>query len=490
MPVSKNKIQLPTMTPGTTRSIAWLRYGKTGARPKVYIQAAIHANELPGAMLLHHLMPMLAEADRAGRIKGEVIVVPTVNPIGQSQLVGNNHLGRYDLLSRDNFNRNWLDLSEAVAERVGPKLGDDAAANVDLIRKAAIAALKAMQPLNELQTMRVEVMKLSIDADIVLDLHCDMEAALHLFVSKRDLTGAAQELAADLGVVSTMYNEPYAEALTFSGVNGALWARLAERFPAAAIPQACFSSTVELRSQHDVNHALGESDARNLYRYLVRRGVISGRAGPLPRLKSAPTPISGMDVGYCAAPRLPGLSRRRGREGEKGRRDLRNHRSRRSARTQGANPDAGAHRRHPVLAQTERRAGVAGDGGVPHRRRQAARTSEGDERAGRLTRPPRARLLRPGAPPAHNPPRRHHERPEPADNQDYPQKAQRPGSQKIEDAGIAGQRIAHESVIETERDVDRADQRDVGETRDAGAPPVVPVRTKPQHRQDHRWRRP
>jgi predicted deacylase len=298
MPVSKNRIHLPRMTPGTTRSIAWLRFGYAGARPKVYIQAAIHANELPGAMALHHLMPMLTEADRAGRVKGEVIVVPTVNPIGQSQLVGNNHLGRYDLLSRDNFNRNWLDLSDAVAERVGAKLGRDAAANVDLIRKAAPAALKTMKPMNELQTMRIEILKLSIDSDIVLDLHCDMDAALHLFTAAPDIKGAAQELAAELGVQATLYNEPFAEALTFSGVNGALWPRLAARFPDAAIPQACFSSTVELRSQHDVNHELGGSDARNLYRYLVRRGIVAGRVGPLPRLKSAPTPISGMDVGY------------------------------------------------------------------------------------------------------------------------------------------------------------------------------------------------
>ena len=70
MPVSKNKIRLPSMTPGTARSIAWLRFGRAGARPKVYFQAAIHANELPGAMALHHLMPMLAEADRARRIRG------------------------------------------------------------------------------------------------------------------------------------------------------------------------------------------------------------------------------------------------------------------------------------------------------------------------------------------------------------------------------------------------------------------------------------
>src|SRR4029077_18651672 len=105
-----------------------------------------------------------------------------------------NHVGRYDLLSRDNFNRNWLDLSAAVAEQVGRKLSRNAAANVELIRKAAVAALKAMNPVNELQTMRVEILKLSIDADIVLDLHCDMDAALHLFTAAPDLKGSAQEL--------------------------------------------------------------------------------------------------------------------------------------------------------------------------------------------------------------------------------------------------------------------------------------------------------
>jgi predicted deacylase len=302
MPVTRNRIRLPSMTPGTARSVAWLRFGRAGARPKVYMQAAIHANELPGAMALHHLMPMLAAADRAGRIKGEVVVVPTVNPIGQSQLVGNNHLGRYDLLSRDNFNRNWLDLSAAVAERVGASLGRNAAANVDLIRNAALAVLKAMKPVNELQTLRVEMMKLAVDADVVLDLHCDMEAVLHLFTAAPDLNGSAEALAAELGVAATMYNEPFAEVLTFSGVNGALWPRLAALFPKATIPQACFSSTVELRSQHQVSDALGASDAANLFRYLVRRGVVAGRAGRLPRQKSAPTPIAGMDVGYCPVP--------------------------------------------------------------------------------------------------------------------------------------------------------------------------------------------
>ena len=299
MPHVKRTIALPSMTPGTGRRLAFHRFGKAGARPKAYLQAAIHANELPGAMALHHLLPMLVEADRRGRIKGEIVVVPTVNPIGLAQLVGNNHLGRYDFLGRDNFNRNWLDLSGAVAERVGGRLGPDAGKNVAAIRNAALAVLAEMKPVNELQTLRVEVMKLSADADVVLDLHCDLEAVLHLFISRRDWPGAARALAADLGAAATLYNDSYPAALTFSGVNSALWARLAERFPEANIPQACLSATVEYRGQHEVNHKLGDADARNLYRFLVRRGAIAGRAGKLPRLKADATPVGGMDVGYC-----------------------------------------------------------------------------------------------------------------------------------------------------------------------------------------------
>jgi predicted deacylase len=290
---SKSRIVLPSMTPGTGRSIAYHRFGRSGARPKAYLQAAIHANELPGAMALHHLMPMLAAADRRGLVRGEIVIVPTVNPIGLSQLVGNNHLGRYDFLGRDNFNRNWLDLSGPVAERL------DGKPNVAAIRSAIRAALAAMKPMNELQALRVEILKLAADADIVLDLHCDAEAALHLFISRKDWPGPAQALAADIGAAATLYNEPYPTSLTFSGVNSALWARLAERFPQAQIPQACLSATIEYRGQHDVNHALGAADARNLYRFLTRQKIISGRAGPLPRLKAEATPIGGMDVGYA-----------------------------------------------------------------------------------------------------------------------------------------------------------------------------------------------
>jgi hypothetical protein len=308
MAIKKRIVQLPSMTPGSSRTISVLSFGKSGARPKVYMQAAIHANEMPGTMALHHLMPMLAEADKKGLIKGEIILVPTVNPIGQSQLVGNSHAGRYNHLSNENFNRNWIDVSEGVAEKIWKKVGPNPEANVKMIRKAALDVLKDMKPANELQTLRVEMQKLSTDADYVLDLHCDIYAALHLFTAKNDWVqgpkgplgneGAVKALAADLGVEATMFNDPFPATLTFSGVNSALWARLQNKFPQAAIPQACMSVTLEMRSQHDVSDALGSADAKNLYRWLVRQGVVAGRAAPLAKMNTAAAPISGMDVGY------------------------------------------------------------------------------------------------------------------------------------------------------------------------------------------------
>ena len=53
-----------------------------------------------------------------------------------------------------------------------------------------------------------------------------------------------------------------------------------------------------MRSQHDVSHDMGKSDAGNLYNWLTRRGVLAGKAPALPRAKAAGTPMSGVDVGY------------------------------------------------------------------------------------------------------------------------------------------------------------------------------------------------
>ena len=81
--------------------------GSDKAAPSAYLQAALHAGELPGVVAIDALMPMLAKAEAEGRIKGSITIVPSANPIGRAQYHFGEHQGRFHLGTRTNFNRGF-----------------------------------------------------------------------------------------------------------------------------------------------------------------------------------------------------------------------------------------------------------------------------------------------------------------------------------------------------------------------------------------------
>ena len=52
-------IDLLSGSPGTRQSLQVLRFGIPGARPMVYIQSALHADEVPAILVAHHLAQLL-----------------------------------------------------------------------------------------------------------------------------------------------------------------------------------------------------------------------------------------------------------------------------------------------------------------------------------------------------------------------------------------------------------------------------------------------
>jgi uncharacterized protein len=298
------RVALPAASFGTGRWIAAHRFGPPGARPKAYIQAGLHANELPGQLVAHHLLRRLVEAERAGAVTGEIIVVPAANPIGLSQQVLGRHIGRFELESGANFNRAYPDLTERAAELLAGKLGSDAVANAAAARAALAAALGEQQSSTEAGAQRLALMRLAIDANIVLDLHCDTESELHLYVAPGLWPGAA-DLAAALGAEVVLLaaesgGNPFDESFS------APWAKLAARFgPAQPIPaNGCLAATVELRGVADVDDALAAADAAALLNFLQRRGFISGPPSPLPAARCQATPLAGVDVIKSPVPGL------------------------------------------------------------------------------------------------------------------------------------------------------------------------------------------
>jgi predicted deacylase len=288
------RLTLPAGRPGTERFVTVHRYGQAGDRPKVYIQAALHADETPALLVAHHLRRLLDGADDAGLIRGEVVLVPYANPIGLDQFVNAEQLGRSELAGGGNFNRNWPDLSGAIAERAQDSFTDDPAANVARIRALAREVLAEQELSSELDGLRLLLLGLALDADIVLDLHCDNDALMHLFLIP-ELWPEASDLAADLGCRAVLTSEPSSGA-PFDEAFAGLWTRLAARFPDHPIPPACLSGTVELRGQPDVSDELAEIDARALFRFLQRRTVVEGDPGPLPEPLCQATGLDAVDT--------------------------------------------------------------------------------------------------------------------------------------------------------------------------------------------------
>jgi hypothetical protein len=293
---------LPAASLGNTRTLTVIRYGDSTAKNKAYIQAGLHADEAPGFLVMHHLIDMLDQADAANKINGQILLVPVANPIGVSQWRNEALQGRVDFYNNINFNRQHLNLTEKIAGRIKDRLLDTPEQNVTLIRKAGKEALSAMAPKDETEYLKQLLLSLSCDADIVLDLHCDDQALVHVYLGT-PLWPDAADLSAQLGADVTLLAEdsggrPFDEACSRT------WWQLAKKFPDHPIPPACLSATVELRGISDVSHEYAAQDAENICLFLQRRGFIKGQAPELPPLRNDATPLKGVE--HIKAP-VPGV---------------------------------------------------------------------------------------------------------------------------------------------------------------------------------------
>ena len=290
----------PLLSPslGATHQLTSFHFGHAESGEKVYIQASLHADELPGMLVAWHLKSALKKLEAAGHVRGEIVLVPQANPIGHDQTLLGQQLGRFELASGENFNRSYPELATKIYPRIKPQLSRDSQSNTRLIRIALREAAHEMTVRTELSSLRQQLMCLAVDADVVLDLHCDFKAALHVYTGTplwesceplaRYLGSSAQFLCTQAG--GDPFDEaccrPWWELQALAGADGLK----------APIELGCLAVTVELRGQADVNHAIARQDAEAILDFLRHRGVIADRAAPpQPELKYPATPLSGSE---------------------------------------------------------------------------------------------------------------------------------------------------------------------------------------------------
>lgn len=240
---------------GDTPGAAWrfpvfrFRGGDAGA-PSVYIQAALHAGELPGTALAHFLLKALAAAEARGDIRGDITVVPHANPIGLSQSHFGEMQGRFDLGSRANFNRDFPLVP--LSNRAGLLDGLDGRSAGDRLKR--------------------HLLHMALGAELVLDLHCDDESLQYAYLDPVFWPEAA-DLAEALGMDAVFLSDGASTAFE-EAVGHAFKAEA----PGAEKLAGRLAVTVELRGLADVDGETAQRDAEGLYRFLVRRGVVAGEA--------------------------------------------------------------------------------------------------------------------------------------------------------------------------------------------------------------------
>ena len=130
-------------SPGAGRSLTAYHYEGRRGGPRVYLQAGLHADEMPGVLILQHLLDLLDRAEAAGQIAGDICVVPMANPIGLAQWQNGRPQGRFDADTAKNFNRFYPELDRLVGDDLEANLTPSADENRAIISAAFRAALAA-----------------------------------------------------------------------------------------------------------------------------------------------------------------------------------------------------------------------------------------------------------------------------------------------------------------------------------------------------------
>ncbi|MCP3687035.1 MAG: succinylglutamate desuccinylase/aspartoacylase family protein [Gammaproteobacteria bacterium] len=281
-------------SPGKTTELNYFRIGPQHAKKKVYLQAALHADEQPGIMVLHHLLEMLCIADQSEELKAEFVLLPMVNPLGMGDIEFGQHQGRYDRDSGVNHNRQWPDVYAAVGDQLGDRLGRDEAENIRLVREAVGTWLKGLPSVKAHDQWRQLVLSESYDADYVFDLHCDDESLLYIYAVPQ-VSESMQQLANYTGAMATLLAED-GGGNSFDEVWPGLWIKLAQKHQDRAIPMPVKACTLEYRGRTETFDSLNRQDADNLFGYFQAEGLIGAAAQGKPIKAPAATDLRAMEI--------------------------------------------------------------------------------------------------------------------------------------------------------------------------------------------------
>ncbi|MEK7972663.1 succinylglutamate desuccinylase/aspartoacylase family protein [Burkholderia contaminans] len=288
--MEKVEIPLPGTAPGMRLMLREYAFGPKDADRSLYVQAALHAGEVPGLLVIQHLLERLASLERIEALRGRIAVMTWANPIGMQQVVGGALTGRFDCAGSGNFDRRFPDIRAEVVRRI-------ASGDRPLTRRNAQAWLTTIAAPPTHGTDPVEYLKSMLLSrafayDMALDLHCDKTAVMHVY-SNWAHEARAVALARCLAAPVLLLEE-HAGGGTFDQAFHDAWNALRQSGMPCDSRQG-FAAVVELRGQRDVSDELATHDVDALLDFLRIEGFVADRQAGAPQKTPAIAALEAVD---------------------------------------------------------------------------------------------------------------------------------------------------------------------------------------------------
>lgn len=288
MPIHCQITTLPGASPGSNHHLKMHHFTPITGTRSAYIQAGLHADEHPGLLVVQHLLERLRTLEQAGEILGEIVVCPYANPIGLSQNILGYVTGRFNLANGENFNRNFPNVLPVLEQCL------EASPLMPLAPpalKALLANLLASDTSQDSVAANKRILlHEALRHDVVLDLHCDTSAMLHLY-STNDQRERAVTLAGCMGI-GVVLLEDEAGGQPFDESYNRPWRRLVQA-GLATTEQQGFAASIELRGQADVSDELAREDAEGILRFLAHEGLLRLPSAARPTVDIHEFPLEG-----------------------------------------------------------------------------------------------------------------------------------------------------------------------------------------------------
>jgi predicted deacylase len=249
--------------------------------PHIHIQASVHGAELQGnAVIL-----MLMDALRNTEVNGSITFVPLANPFATNNKHGTYTYGRYNPVTGDNWNRNYIDIIEETETDITKFCQDNFDLTWDDLKKkyktylaelleAHSNELTQYKKISDNNKLNLILQNLALRADAILDLHTGPTATRYLYSAEY-----AQE-ASNYLLFKHILIIPHEHGGAMDEAGFMPWVHLMNKMKELGRDVECdvHSFTLEFGSEETFCMDWATKDVQSILNYLKYKGVIADEA--------------------------------------------------------------------------------------------------------------------------------------------------------------------------------------------------------------------